>query len=596
MGRTKRIAVDESQVWQYVFDYTFDYDPQAGALDNVDGFNVSFVTAGDLAVWGRGLITSGFSTEAQLLFMEHDNPNADLANFPGSILFDLGYQPSVSAVRVGATNSFELISFDFNVSVRFELFGPVVSGQEFSRPSQSSSIYYGDGDDSHFGTGEDETVFGNGGKDIIVGGGGASDLHGGKGNDTIRAGSAFDNLYGEEGNDVITIRPGNYADGGAGDDIVTSGVSGFVLGGTGKDTLVIDLTTLTPVVDDNGARAVEVSMHTFTDPVLGSMLEVNQTLGAAGFETVIVRGGANAEIVWGSDLDEKIDGGGGNDSLSGGYGNDRLNGGGGRDVMFGDYGDDILIGGGGGDTLEGGVGVDMLYGGAGNDIYYIDDADDHVFETAGPGSTKDAGGSDEVRSIISFDLNASAGTAGIEKLTLEGVAAINGAGNIRKNTITGNPGDNVLLGRGGADLLKGMNGNDVLNGGSGNDVLVGGAGRDMLTGGDGSDVFRFGPDDFAGLTGATADLITDFKPGTDHVDLTGIDSLLEFIGTAAFTGLAGQLRAEVVDGVTLLLGDLDGDANADFAIAFQGATTLTGADIDLAVAVIAIPPGGEIGI
>ena len=59
-------------------------------------------------------------------------------------------------------------------------------------------------------------------------------------------------------------------------------------------------------------------------------------------------------------------------------------------------------------------------------------------------------------------------------------------------------------------------GNDRLTGGAGADTLNGGPGDDRLAGGPGDDVFVFGPRD-------GSDTVTDFRSGTDKIDLTAFD-------------------------------------------------------------------------
>lgn len=76
-------------------------------------------------------------------------------------------------------------------------------------------------------------------------------------------------------------------------------------------------------------------------------------------------------------------------------------------------------------------------------------------------------------------------------------------------TLTGTRQDDVLIGGAGDDLL---------NGAQGEDVLMDGAGADTLTGGSGADVFIFVNDD-------STDTITDFHPGHDTLDLTGLPGL-----------------------------------------------------------------------
>ena len=73
-----------------------------------------------------------------------------------------------------------------------------------------------------------------------------------------------------------------------------------------------------------------------------------------------------------------------------------------------------------------------------------------------------------------------------------------------------------LSGTGAADILAGRGGADILNGGAGDDIIIDGPGADILTGGAGADDFVFVRDD-------QRDVITDFQPGLDRIDLTGLD-------------------------------------------------------------------------
>jgi serralysin len=113
-------------------------------------------------------------------------------------------------------------------------------------------------------------------------------------------------------------------------------------------------------------------------------------------------------------------------------------------------------------------------------------------------------------------------------------------------------------------------GNDVANklsGNGGDDVLDGGKGNDIYTGGTGADEFRVSE------TGYN-DKITDFTTGVDKIRLSEIDAnsglagnqAFTYIGNAAFSGSAGQLRAYTQGGEHYLAGDVNGDGLADFTI------------------------------
>ena len=88
--------------------------------------------------------------------------------------------------------------------------------------------------------------------------------------------------------------------------------------------------------------------------------------------------------------------------------------------------------------------------------------------------------------------------------------------NVTSNTgvIEGTDNNDALQGDSGDNVMRGFDGNDVLKGGAGNDTLIGGRGTDQLAGGAGYDVFTFSPGD-------GDDMIEDFKPGTDKIDLSG---------------------------------------------------------------------------
>jgi hypothetical protein len=80
------------------------------------------------------------------------------------------------------------------------------------------------------------------------------------------------------------------------------------------------------------------------------------------------------------------------------------------------------------------------------------------------------------------------------------------------------------------------------------------------------------------------DVIADFVSGTDRIDLSAIDAnggtagddAFTYIGAAAFTGLAGQLRALTLEGFVHIYGDTDGDAFPDLHIIAMGTQILAG--------------------
>jgi len=152
------------------------------------------------------------------------------------------------------------------------------------------------------------------------------------------------------------------------------------------------------------------------------------------------------------------------------------------------------------------------------------------------------------------------GTAGAD--SMEGLAGrdlLSGLGG--GDTLLGGRRADTLLGGDGADILRGGSGRNVLDGGSGDDRLVVGLGADRLTGGDGADAFVF-----RAAAAGRPHVITDFdRAEGDRIDLPAFGGL-DFIGAAAFGGVAGELRAAASGGGQRIEADLDGDGVADLVL------------------------------
>lgn len=364
-------------------------------------------------------------------------------------------------------------------------------------------------------------AIGNTLNNVITGNNGDNKLNGSDGNDTLIGGGGNDDLRGDAGGDRM--------EGGTGDDIYrvsSRGDSVVERAGEGRDTVYATFSYVLP----------------------------------EHVEALILNGAA---------------------ALAG-TGNARAN------TLTGTSGDNVL---------DGGAGIDTMLGGAGNDTYFVDDRSDRVFETVSISSASDAGGIDTVNSLVSYSLGG-AGRQFIENLTLLGTGAISGTGNDLPNRINGNGAANTLIGKGGNDRLIGYGGDDRIDGGAGNDTLIGGSGldrlsagsgQDTLTGNTGIDFFIFTNEALAdAATKAAADLITDFNHAErDRIDLRLVDANLllsgdqafQFLGTAAFTGTAGELRIETAATATYLVGDRNGDGIGDSHIALSPALALVAADI-----------------
>ncbi|THD82251.1 calcium-binding protein [Aliigemmobacter aestuarii] len=323
-----------------------------------------------------------------------------------------------------------------------------------------------------------------------------------------------DDWFGTRFNDTMAGGAGNDTLRGDGGNDLLDGGSGAdsLLGGAGDDTFI---------VDNAGDRVIETA-NSGVDRVLAAL---SWTLGA-DLETLTLTGSGNLNGT-GNGLDNRI---------SGNAGQNRLSGGGGQDTLTGGGGADTLVGGAGNDDLRGGGGADLLRGQAGND---------RLSGRVGADRLEGGGGRDR----------------------LDG-----GGGNDR---LKGNAGRDDLNGGAGRDRLDGGGGRDRLDGGGGNDVLIGGALGDTMTGGAGRDTFLFQSRAETG-SGAARDVITDFRSGIDRIDLSGVLNGGEFIGNAAFSGEAGQLRYRPGDAT--LYGDINGDGRADFQIRLANAPAISEAD------------------
>lgn len=152
------------------------------------------------------------------------------------------------------------------------------------------------------------------------------------------------------------------------------------------------------------------------------------------------------------------------------------------------------------------------------------------------------------------------------------------SGGAGKDEIWGDMGDDIIRSGVGRDLLFGNEGNDRLKGGSQDDWLSGGSGQDVLTGGPGSDTFVF--ESVTDSNAGAADTIVDFHRRSDVIDLSPIDAAtsvdgdqqFHYIARKAFSATAGELR---LNSSGMLMGDVNGDGQADFTINVTGCVGLT---------------------
>jgi beta-glucanase (GH16 family) len=160
-------------------------------------------------------------------------------------------------------------------------------------------------------------------------------------------------------------------------------------------------------------------------------------------------------------------------------------------------------------------------------------------------------------------------------------------GTTGNNKLRGTSGADYIVGDAGNDKLMGSAGDDNLVGGTGNDQLYGGTGADILTGGSGADIFYFKSVTESAPGFGNYDTITDFDASSgDIVDLHKIDAdttvshnqAFDFIGSAAFSHQAGELRYQTDSTGLFFYGDVNGDGVTDFAVRFDGVFSLQAGD------------------
>jgi Ca2+-binding RTX toxin-like protein len=280
-------------------------------------------------------------------------------------------------------------------------------------------------------------------------------------------------------------------------------------------------------------------------------------VGAAANDTLL--GGAAADLLAGEGGDDVLRGEDGDDLLTGGDGADTMSGGVGDDELHGSAGDDMLFGNAGADMVHGEAGNDFIEGGVGDDKAWGGEGDDTVIAIAADGNDQYWGneGSD------TLDYSVATGNLTVDL----------GNGFMGRGQIAGNAGTDVIYGF------------ENFVGGSGHDVVTATTSVNVMDGGTGNDTFRF-----QSSAAAHGDTIYGFAPG-DKIDFSAIDAKAEMGGKQVFalTGgstltAAGQVAVsnDVRDGaeVTLVRGNVDGDADAEFELTIMGRHNLTTSDFN----------------
>ena len=311
------------------------------------------------------------------------------------------------------------------------------------------------------------------------------------------------------------------------------------------------------------------SLGTSNDSVVNSGVMDGRIFMGAGQDSLDAADALASVYAFGED---------GNDVLIGSGHDDSMFGGNQDDLLRGNAGDDYIGGDAGNDTLEGGLGADTLDGGANTDTVDYRSSGAGVSLNLQTGEA--AGGAAENDTLTSIE--SVFGSAYADNITGSNVVnRLRGGGG--NDTLDGLNGNDTLFGGYGSDSLLGGAGIDSINGGNGNDTLVGGAGRDTLDGGDGRDRFVFLATSDSGPAVASRDTINGYE-NVDRIDLSAIDAnavlandqAFTFVGTAAFSATAGELRFQSTGGTTFLVqADVNGDGAADFSLQVNGIAGVT---------------------
>jgi Ca2+-binding RTX toxin-like protein len=189
------------------------------------------------------------------------------------------------------------------------------------------------------------------------------------------------------------------------------------------------------------------------------------------------------------------------------------------------------------DRLQGTPAKDVIHAGVGNDMILGDRGDDIIYGQQGADRLQGGNGNDII------------------------------LGGVGDDNLSGDAGDDLIHGDEGSDRIFGGDGSDRLFGDWGNDYLSGDVGVDTLTGGLGNDAFAIDLNTGATelKTAADVDLIVDFNPNQDRIDLGTLTfeeiNLLEVTeGVAGYTALQ---NAETQEYLAILKGVLPEELDAD---------------------------------
>lgn len=273
---------------------------------------------------------------------------------------------------------------------------------------------------------------------------------------------------------------------------------------------------------------------------------------------------------------------GGGNFVDAGAGNDIV-------INFKEFGNIIKLGLGNDTYIGRGFGnfstdlIDQVFAGAGNDriavetaqsVYFGQSGNDSFF-SAGKRNTFNGGTGTDSISYAPRDDDFSQGGEGVTINLAQGFAETGPISRERLISIenaTGSGAGDALIGSAGANRLEGAGGFDDLQGNGG------------------ADRFVFAKVADSAMDSQNFDLIHDFtRAQGDKIVLAPMDAnqsasgnqAFAFIGAAAFSGAAGQLRFESFTDGAMIEGDVNGDGFADFQIGVATVTSMLRSDFIL---------------
>ena len=272
---------------------------------------------------------------ADVLFQRYDSNGQSIGPLEDSAvdMTQLGFQ-EVSVIAMASGILF----------VEGRGFDAATDSSDFVQVDEASYINLLNGNDTFFGSEQDDTVIGGDGIDQILGNGG---------NDQIFLGSnSNETAIGGAGDDLIEAARGSFLDGGTDNDVIIGGGYGINRSSVGLSVGVRDAMSDTIFGGDGNDVIYGREGNDSIDAGPGEDL----VFSGSGEDTVF--GGDGRDIIRAATSDTGgftvgvyFDGGEASDSLSGSGTNDTLIGGIGRDVIRGDGGDDVMEGGAGRDSF-----------------------------------------------------------------------------------------------------------------------------------------------------------------------------------------------------------------------------------------------------